>query len=306
MRALLLSAVVLPCLALAACHGAGEPVAELAVSPTEIGLPFGSFVEVSLRITALADLPPGVAPRVFLHLVDEPGSVLRTFDHPLPGELRRGRELAYNVRIYQSAIAEPLAPGLYTLTAGLHDGAGGRFRLRSASPEVAKLEYAVATVRVPEPATSAPSVRFSPSWLPVEPGRDRQIVARRPLAGAGPGTLQVGPLRGPAEILLRVGLPVPGGGRLERLVADTTPKIRLHSSCGDFSAELSAETGADGGGTEILIPVPPTAGPVDCDLRIEPNFQVRSGGQAEPRSINIEILAWRTGAADQGGAARDE
>lgn len=306
MRAFLLAVVVLPCLALAACRGAGEPVAELAVAPAEIGLQLGSFVELALRITPLADLPPGVVPQVFLHLIDEPGSVLRTFDHPLPGEFRRGREIAYRVRIHQSAIAEPLAPGLYTLTAGLHDGAGGRFRLRSASPEIARLEYAVATVRVPEPSPSVPGVRFSPEWLPVEPGQDRQIVARRPLAGAGPGTLQIGPLQGPGEILLRVGLPVPGNGRLERLAAETTPKIRLHSSCGDFSAELSGEAGADGSGVELLIPVPVTAGPAECDLRIEPNFVVRSGDEAEPRSITIEILAWRAGATEEGGTAADE
>ncbi len=306
MRAFLLAAIVLPCLALAACRGAGEPVAELEVAPAEIGLQLGSFVELSLRITPLADLPSGVVPQVFLHLIDEPGSVLRTFDHTLPGEFRRGREIAYRVRIHQSAIAEPLAAGLYTLTAGLHDGAGGRFRLLSASPEVAKLEYAVATVGVPEPSPAVPGVRFSPEWLPVEPGQDRQIVARRPLAGAGPGTLQIGPLQGPGEILLRVGLPAAGSGRLESLAADTTPKIRLHSSCGDFSAELSGEASADGSGVELLIPVPATAGPVECDLRIEPNFLVRSGDEAEARSINVEILAWRSGTADDSGTTPDE
>ncbi len=274
-------------------------MAELAVEPETIELQLGSFAELSLVVHPLVDLQPGVVPQVFLHLVDEPGSVLLTFDHALPGEFRSGREIAYKVRIYQSALAEPLAPGLYTLTAGLHDGAGGRFRLRSSSPEISRLEYAVAKVRVPEPSKSLPGVRFSASWLPVEPGRDRQILARRPLAGAGPGTFQFGPLQGPGEILLRVGLPLPGSWRLELLSQEATPKIRLHSSCGDFQAELSGEGGSDGRGAEILIPVPATASPVDCDIELKPNFVVRTSEQADARSINIEILAWRAGASDE-------
>ena len=297
--ALHLSVLFLPVLAFTACRRAGEPVAELAVAPAELELQLGAFVELSLRIIPLVDLEPGVVPQVFLHLVDEPGSVLRTFDHVLPAGFLPGREIAYRVRVHQSAVAEPLAPGLYTLTAGLHDGKGGRFRLRSARPEVARFEYPVASVRVPEPSPTVPGVRFSPSWLPVEPGRDRQIVARRPLAGAGPGTFQIGPLQGPGEILLRLGLPAGGSGRIERLSEEATSKIRLQSSCGDFQAELPGEPEPNGSGVEILIPVPTTPTPVDCDVRIEPNFLVRTGDQAEARSISIELLAWRSGVPDE-------
>jgi len=299
MRLAFFALVLAPWLALSACRGRSEPVADLSVAPGEIELQVGSFAELAMVVRPLAELQPGVVPKVFLHLVDEPGSVLLTFDHSLPGEFRPGREIAYKVRLYQSALADPLAPGLYTLSAGLHDGEGGRFRLRSASPEISRLEYAVAKVRVPEPSPALPGVRFSPSWLPVEAGRDRQILARRPLAGAGPGTFQIGPLQGPGEILLRLGLQVAGNGRIERLSEETTPKIRLHSSCGDFQAELSGEAGPDGAGVEILIPVPATASPVDCDIELKPNFLVRTSDQAEARSINIEILAWRAGAADE-------
>lgn len=301
-----LAALAVAAVTLAACRGAGEPAAEIAVSPTEVELELGSFVELDLRFMPLADLDARTPPQVFVHLVDEPGSVLRTFDHRLPGAFRRGKEIAYRIRIHQSAIAEPLAPGTYTLTAGLHDGAGGRFRLRGASPEVAKLEYAVAKVRVPEPSPSAPAVRFSASWLPVEPGRDRQIVARRPLAGAGPGTFQIGPLQGPGEILMRLGLPIPGAGRLERFAAETTSKIRLHSSCGDFQAELSGEAGAEGSGVEVLMPVPVTAAPVECDVRVEPNFLVRTEDAADGRSVSLELLAWRPGLHDDAESGQDE
>jgi hypothetical protein len=305
MRRLLFAVLMAGSAGLGGCRGAGEPVAELAVGPAEVELALGSYVELALRVMPLADLPPGTVPQVFLHLVDEPGSVLRTFDHPLPGEFRRGREIAYKVRLHQSAVAEPLAPGLYTLTAGLHNGTGGRFALQGAYPEIARLEYAVAKVRVPEPSPATPTVRFSSSWLPVEAGRDRQIVARRPLAGAGPGTFQIGPLQGPGEILLRLGLPAPGTGRIERLSEETAAKIRLRSSCGDFQAELPGDPGPDGSGPEILIPVPTTADAIECDVQIEPNFLVRKENQAEARSVNIEILAWRAGAPEDTAADRE-
>ncbi|MEO8275607.1 MAG: hypothetical protein ABI639_05265 [Thermoanaerobaculia bacterium] len=283
---------------LSGCRGATEPVAELATSPPELLLEFGSFVELGVEIHPLVDLPSGVVPQVFLHLIEEPGSVLLTFDHALPVPFEVGKEIDFKVRVYQSAIAEPLAPGVYTLSAGLYSGQNGRFPLRTGSPEIARLEYAVAKVRVPEPSKSLPGVRFSSSWLPIEPGRDRQILARRPLQGAGPGTFQIGPLQGPGEIFLRLGMPATGSGRLERLSQETTTKVRLHSSCGDFQAELSGDSGADGG-VETLVPVPSTAGPVQCDVELAPNFVVRNGEQSESRSISIEILAWKAGASDE-------
>ena len=116
---------------------------------------------------------------------------------------------------------------------------------------------------------------------------------------AGPGTFQIGPLQGPGEILLRLGLPAGGSGRIERLSEEATSKIRLQSSCGDFQAELPGEPEPNGSGVEILIPVPTTPTPVDCDVRIEPNFLVRTGDQAEARSISIELLAWRSGVPDE-------
>ena len=93
--ALLLPALLLPWLAVTACGSAGEPVAEIAVAPAELELQLGAFVELSLRIIPLVDLEPGVVPQVFLHLIDEPGSVLRTFDHALPAGFQSGREIAY-------------------------------------------------------------------------------------------------------------------------------------------------------------------------------------------------------------------
>ena len=52
--------------------------------------------------------------------------------------------------------------------------------------------------------------------------------------------------------------------------------------------------------------MPVTATPVECDIRIEPNFLVRTGDQAEGRSVSLETLAWRADAPEDATADRDE
>ena len=74
MRSAFCVAVLAPWLVLAACRGTSDPVAELTVAPEELELQLGSFVELSIVVRPLVDLPPGVVPQVFLHIVDEPGS----------------------------------------------------------------------------------------------------------------------------------------------------------------------------------------------------------------------------------------
>ncbi len=277
----------------AGCHRASAPVASLTVAPATLQLGFPEFTEIEIRLTPESELPVGVEPRLFLHLLEEPGVVLRTFDHRLPGGWREGRELVYRHRLYQSALGEPLEPGTYLLSAGLYDESGRRYALRGAGEEVAKLEYAVAEVAVPAPGEGMPAVRFSDLWRPPEPGVDRQILGRRALSGGGAGILQIGPLKGPGEILLRVGFPEAGGGRLEIAEGGSVPKVHLRSTCGGHEAEIS------GGGMETLVPVPPTAAPVACDIEFSPNFVVRSGDSPEPRSVTVEIVAWRAGVEDE-------
>ncbi len=278
---------------LAGCHRSSAPVASLAVTPETLRLGFPEFDELEITLTPERELPEGVEPRLFLHLLEEPGTVLRTFDHRPPGSWREGREIRYRTRLYQSALAEPLEPGHYVLSAGLYDAAGRRYALRTRGQLVARLEYAVAEIVVPPPAPQLPAVRFSEEWLSAEPGVDRQILSRRSLAGSGPGTLQLGPLQGPGEILLRVGFAEPPGGRLEILGGESIPKVRIRSSCGGHEAEIS------GGGMETMVPVPPTQAPVACDIRFVPNFEARWPEAAETKSVSVEIVAWRAGSEDE-------
>ena len=58
--------------------------------------------------------------RVMVHLLDEAGTVVRTFDHPFPGDWSVGDVRSYQIEIFQSALAPPLAKGEYRLMVGLY------------------------------------------------------------------------------------------------------------------------------------------------------------------------------------------
>ncbi|MGH7336226.1 MAG: hypothetical protein ACREI7_01490, partial [Myxococcota bacterium] len=149
-------------LAAGGCQPARSPIARLEVAPAELELAWPRFVELEVELEPIAPLPPGVdRPILFVHLLDEPGSVVRTFDHELPGEWKTGSRVRYEHRIYQSALASPLPAGRYLLSVGLYDPEVGRFALESAGLEIAKLEYQVATVDVPATVAGGPEARFS-------------------------------------------------------------------------------------------------------------------------------------------------
>ena len=287
-RALAAALAPLALLAVAGCSRTPPAVATLRVTPAEVTLPFPAFETLTVEIVPLKELPPDAEPQLFLHLIDEPGSVLRTFDMPLPGAWLLGRRYTFPARLYQSALGDPLDSGTYQLTAGLYDARSGRFALETEAKRVAKLEYAVATVTVPPAGSSLPALRFSGSWLPVSPGRDRQVLARRGLDGTGAGTFQIGPLAPPGVLLLRFG--PPATGRMEPAAGATGAKIHLRSSCGGYEAELPGDAAA-----ETTIEVPAAAGEVSCDVEIVPNFTVRSAGDGRLGSAVVEVLAWRAG-----------
>lgn len=277
-------------LAVAGCRESRAPVAGFEARPARVDLPWPEFREIELAFEPIAELPPGAAPPiVFLHLLDEPGSVVRTFDHPLPGTWKPGAPLRYRVRLYQSALAEPLPAGEYLLSAGLYRPGDDRFALRTAAEEVAPQEYRIATVDVGAPAERMPHARFSETWRPTEPGADRQVLARRTLAGGATGTIQFGPVEGAGRLYLL--LQVPGGEgaheRLEILDGGPQPKIRIGSTCGGGQPELAGT-----GRFDVDLDLPAAAGPRICEITIATNFQVTSPERAESDSVRLEVLAW--------------
>ncbi|MCB9378579.1 MAG: hypothetical protein H6511_07425 [Holophagales bacterium] len=270
-----------------ACRAPSPAVARLDARPAHLRLGFGEAAEVELAFEPLAALPRDArGPTVFLHLLDESGLVVRTFDHPLPGDWRPGEEIRYRVRIHQSALADPLEPGIYTLAAGLYDRDDGRYALETLGGEVAREEYRVAIVEVPALVTAMPHARFSEGWRPTEAGIDRQVVARRKLGGAGPGSIQFGPLDGPGKILVGIVVPASGGSQRVELQPDAgMAKLQIASSCG---GEIEV-TGPGAHDLEIDVPA---GAPATCSLEVRANFLVRSGESAEATSARLELLAW--------------
>jgi len=282
--ALLACALSLP-LALAACRHE-EPVARLAVDTTRLDLPHGRHATLQLRFTPLRALPEGAHPTVFVHLLDAQRNVLRTFDHDLHGDWKVGSDLADPVGIYHSAIGPALPAGDYQLTAGIHEGKN-RYPLTVEGGEASShMEYPLATVHVTE-AAGEPGFTFSPEWLPVEPGGDRQTVARRWLSRAG--TLEIHGVPAPARLWMVLRLP-----RIEpplRLMLDPgtgQPMATVKEDCGGFSATVTGE-----GFHELAIPV--QAG--TCRIQFTSNFVALEMGSGRKLTVAVEQLGWDPAAA---------
>ena len=124
------------------CGDAEPPVASLEIEPTEITLGFPDFVKLSVRWDVKAPLGEVEGePLVFVHLLDEPGSVLRTFNHPLRFDWQPGRKAEYEITLFQSSLSPPLTPGSYLLSVGLYDTSGRRWPLEVDGEEVDLHEY---------------------------------------------------------------------------------------------------------------------------------------------------------------------
>ncbi|MDX1630863.1 MAG: hypothetical protein R3234_03325, partial [Thermoanaerobaculia bacterium] len=152
---------------LASCAPSETPVGRVEARPHRFELPHGAVVPVELLWT-MEDPLDGSAALVFAHLVDEDGTVRRTFDHTFPGSWKPGRDRSETVPIYHSAIGPALPSGEYELVVGLSDGEERRWPLRTEGPDVGRMEYALARVRVPELVVDGPRFVFDEGWLPVE------------------------------------------------------------------------------------------------------------------------------------------
>ncbi|HXO21421.1 MAG TPA: hypothetical protein VOA87_16025 [Thermoanaerobaculia bacterium] len=269
----------------AGCRAKPPAVARLDVEPRQFQLGYPQLQELRFAWQTAAPLgTDGGVPTVFVHLLDRHGKVQRTFDHAFPVPWQEGARVSYEVKIYQSALAPPLPAGRYRLTAGLYGGGRGERWPVDAGSEVARREYQVAEVEVP--AAAGPRVAYSSSWLPSEPGGDRQILARRWLSGEG--TLRISGLRGPGAIWMVLRIPA-ANPPAEKLVSDdgsNAPSAVVGSGCG------GVETGISGPGMhDIEVPVEEAPGGT-CEVRLRPNFHLVVRGSPRPRSISLENLAW--------------
>jgi len=284
---------------LSACGPSEPPVATLEITPDSLYLDFSErrTVQLAWDIRRSLETTTGEL-RVLVHLLDEPGEVLRTFDHPFPGEWSVGRRVEYDLALYQSALGPPLGPGTYSLSVGLYDDAGQRWPLDVRADEIDRAEYAVGVVWVGN-ATTAPMVRFSESWKPIEAGIDRQVLGRRWLTDHG--SIALSEIGSSGTLWLTVVVPAVSPG-VRRLVIDTAyqgTRVLLRNECGGSEIELTGE-----GRHEIAVPVtmpePPSEEAEDgidgCEIVFEPNFHLVTPGTSDRRAILLEMLAWDPGA----------
>lgn len=276
-------------LLLPGCHRESPAVATVDVKTPVLDLPHRSFAPLSLSWRLHEPLVGRSGRlRVFVHLLDEPGSVVRTFDHPWPGSWRPGSRVDYTVDLHQSALAPPLEPGAYALTLGLYDGEGRRWPLATQGEAVDRHEYRVAEVRVPPESGSEPMFQFSPDWLASEPGRDRQILMRRWLTG--PGHVRATGLERAGELWLRLLLPT-GGAEQELVLTEGAQQqgVVVRCGCGEIEVRL-----AGSGIHDVVLPIEPGSEGADdsCAIEIAPNFYLLELDSAERHTVSLEVLAW--------------
>jgi hypothetical protein len=274
----------------AGCHREPPAVARLDVEPRSVTLAYPQLVPVRLTwtpATAAGGETP-TEPLVFLHLLDAKGVVLRTWDHPFPQHWGAGTPVTYDVKLYQSALAPPLDPGKYRLSVGLYDRGGQRWPLDGLGKPLWHLEYQAAEITVPRQAPG-PRLTFSPAWLPLEAGSDKQVLARRRL-GDQPGEIRLDGIPGPGTVWLSFRIP-PGNHPDEKVVfhdaGTNTPAAVVRCSCG------SVETGISGPGPhEVEVPVDAAGAGAGCLITLTPNFHLLTAGQPQPWSVAVQAVAW--------------
>lgn len=276
----------------AGCGGGGKqtPVARVEVEPSLVHLPFGQAQTVRLTWTPSAPLEGGETPTVFVHLLDGQQKVTRTFDHPFPQRWREGAPITDDFKVYQSALAAPLPAGKYQVVVGLYGHDGKRWALDGLGEAVGKDEYKGFQIDVPV-QDSSPKLTFSPTWLPVDAGGDRQVVARRWMADRG--DIRVTEQSGPGVVWLLVQIP-PMDKPDYTLALDpgaSSPSVLVQGNCG------GGETNFSGPGiheVEVALDSPPPDAP--CRVQLSANFSIQSRTSVgRKRSVSLENIAWIPG-----------
>lgn len=283
------------CLGFIACDEAPLPVAALRASPVQLSLAFPHYTTLDIEIDMREALEPGARPWVMVHLLDLEGSVVRTFDHELPGDWAPGQSQKYGIPIYQSALSAPLPAGTYELSMGLYDGGGARWPLETAGEEAHRHEYAMATVEALLGSDSAPKSFFSPSWMATEAGTDVQVLGRRWLRDAGAIRFSGIEAPGLVRLHLRIAPPDP---QLEDLILDEG----FEEAQLDVSSTCSEETWTVRGvGTHVVeVPLAPAAEgeeAADCEVALTPHYKVVTRRNLNARVLALDLLAWQPQAA---------
>lgn len=265
-------------LAAGGCTDRSGPVGSVDIAPRKADLAFAQCAtfQFTWRPTEVLRRQRGQA-TVFVHLLDSAGDVVRTFDHPLPADWRPYKEIAYPLDLCQSAFGPPMVTGSYDLSVGLVDAASGhRWDLVAQDTKPPKRrEHTVGTVAVP-PSLVSPTVVFGTGWMKEDPGRDRQVLMRRRLVGAGSITLR--------------GLPGSGVLRLALVITPGAP-MRTPGSVSFAGPEARPATGTSlaSGRHVVELLSSGTAG----EVLIQPPTLVSTPAGKETPWLALESLAWK-------------
>jgi hypothetical protein len=276
-------------LCLMACSEAEAPVAKLAGVSLPKQLPFPNAFEAALELEPIQELPPGAGvPILFIHLLDREGQVVRTFDRPLRVPWRVGSRIEHRFWLYQSALAEPLEPGEYRVTAGLYDEVLGRYALVTALRKFARGEYQLGFLTVPPLHEATPALGFSEGWLAPEMGQDQQVLVWRVLGGAEKGSVQLNPLPGAGRLLVALEVPRPvSGAHLELLGDAELPVVRVSADCSEAKAEVSGF-----GFHELVLELSAAFEGGSCRIDVLPNFRIVPRERKPPSSVRLGIVSW--------------
>ncbi len=280
--------IAITALGLAGC-GKETPVARVEVTPRQVQLPYSQLRIVHLNwtpATAIGD----ERPTVFVHLLDAKGKVARTFDHAFPERWREGVPVSYDVKLYQSALAEPLAPGKYRVSLGLYGKNAKRWPLDGLGEPLARDEYNAFEVQVPN-SNPQPRFAFSPNWMAVEPGGDRQVLARRWLVDRA--AIRLVDQNAPGAVWMVIQIP-PTNLPDYRVLLDegaSTPSVLIRGNCGGTETNI---TGPGLHEVQVNVDAPP-AGDF-CHLLLSANYSLEPlTASGKKRSASLENIAWIPG-----------
>ena len=283
-------AIAAASLAVACGSGPEPPVAKLESGVDSVPLAYASSARLGVEWTPLRDLEPGVTPFLFVHLLDSAGNLHRAYDRSISPDLTR---IGDDIEIWQSALADPLPPGSYRLTAGLYDSASGRrWRLETRGREVDEGEYEIAAVEVASAEPETPDLAFVGDWLAPEEGG--LVNPGRRWMGKG-GSIRLPSTVGWSELALTVSMIALPAEAHRPVFEDetTTPRLRIENGC-----DGGSQTRLEGYGVRSLSLR--LDAPEGCLIRLEPNFVMLDVVDFTRRSVGLESAFFRPAAASGG------
>ena len=197
------------------CSREPDSVASLVVSPSTIVVRPGQCTPVTLSWTPTAELVRREGePTVFVHVLDGPHNLVRTFDHRLDIPWNLGQSRSYEIDICQSAIAPYLEAGTYSLKVGLYDHEiGYRWPLTTNGVDAGSRGYRVAQIVVPASRGAIPDFALTGAWAGPEDLGDKQTRVRRGFSQEA--TIDITRVERPGTLRLLVRIPASAGGATE-------------------------------------------------------------------------------------------